>query len=104
MGASLLLVLLFAASCRASGLYGLTLVTNGPATMGLVQVNGTSGDDKEVGPAHKETFGSGDLVAIAHGLLFYLGDTSAGTTLVGVNLTTGAEECSKVIALAEFGT
>ena len=60
--------------------YGPTLMTNGPATFGLVQLDGATGAGKVVGPAHKELFGFGcsDLDAVAHGVLFYLGDTSAG--------------------------
>jgi len=34
--------------------YGLTLVTNAPATFGLVQLNGATGAGVVVGPAHKE--------------------------------------------------
>lgn len=84
--------------------YGLTLVTNGPATFGLVQLDGATGAGKVVGPAHKELFGCSDLVAVAHGVLFYLGDTSAGATLVGLNLTDGTEVCSKPAAgLEEVG-
>lgn len=84
-------------------LFGLTLVTNGPATFGLVQVDGATGKAAVVGPAHKELFGCGDLVAIAHGQLFYLGDTPAGTTLVGINITDGTETCSHGVDMREIG-
>ena len=85
--------------------YGLTLVTNGPATFGLVQLDGATGAGKVVGPAHKELFGCSDLVAVAHGVLFYLGDTHDGATLVGLNVTDGTEVCSKPVGhgLEEVG-
>ena len=83
--------------------YGLTLVTNGPATFGLVRVDGTSGEGTVVGPAHAELFGCGDLVTIAHDTLYYLGDTAAGTTLVGLNITDGTEACSRALNLREIG-
>lgn len=83
-------------------LYGLALVTNGPATMGLATVDG-SGATKMIGPAHSELFGCSDTVAIAHGMFFYLGDTSAGADIVALNLTDGSKVCSKNIELAEVG-
>eukprot|EP00939_MAST-03C_sp_MAST-3C-sp1_P002575 g2575.t1 len=83
--------------------YGLTLVTNGPATFGLVEIEAATGNESVVGPAHKELFGCSDLVAIAHGVLYYLGDTMDGATLVGINVTDGSKACSRVIPLEEIG-
>ena len=98
------MISLFSASVAgATGpLYGLALHSNAPATFDLVQVS-AKGDTKAVGPAHKELFGCGDLVAVANGMLFYLGDTSSGATLVALNLTDGTEVCSKPVALPEVG-
>ena len=42
----------------------------------------------------QELFGCSDLVVVANGVLFYLGDTRDGSTLVGLNLTDGTEVCS----------
>ena len=46
-----------------------------------------------VGPDHHALSGTGDLSTIdtKRGLFFYLGDTSAGATLVGMTLTDGTE-------------
>ena len=97
------LALLSSAIASATGpLYGLALHTNGPATFDLIQV-GANGNTKVIGPAHKELYGCGDLVAVANGMLFYLGDTSSGATLVALNLTDGTEVCSKPVQLAEVG-
>ena len=81
LGASLRACSGAGAAAAAGHFYGLTLVTNGPATFGLVELDGASGVGKVVGPAHTQEFGCSDLVAIAHNTLYYLGDTSAGTAL-----------------------
>ena len=83
--------------------YGLTLVSNGPATFGLVRVESSSGGTTLIGPEHNELFGCSDLVAVADGVFFYFGDTSSGSTLVGLNLTDGTEVCSKPVDVHEVG-
>jgi len=104
-------VLLLASTCiatAASPLVGLAMVENGPAKYKLVSVNATSGvlefgDDQE---AHEELAGTGDLCAIdkATGVFYYLGDTSAGTTLVGLSTEDGSELCSSTVtSLMEIG-
>jgi hypothetical protein len=84
-------------------LYGLALVANGPAKVGLAKIDPASGAAKVLGGPHATLFGAGDLVAIAHGALYYLGDSPRGATLVSLNLTTGAEICSAVVSLKEVG-
>ena len=59
------LLLSAAVSAPSKEFYGLTLVTNSPATFGLVQLHGATGAGAVVGPAHKQLFGTGDLVAVA---------------------------------------
>eukprot|EP00940_MAST-03C_sp_MAST-3C-sp2_P000144 g144.t1 len=83
--------------------YGLALVTNSPAMYGLIRIDGDTGDAVSVGPAHAQLFGCGDLIAIAHGIFYYLGDTLNGTTLVGINMTDGSQHCSRSIPLREIG-
>ena len=102
------LALVFAAPDSATpgwlygDLFGLTLASNGPATFALVSVD-HNGSTRRLGPSHPELFGCGDLVAIAHGTLYYLGDTHRGTTLVGVSLLDGSERCNAVLPMSEMG-
>jgi hypothetical protein len=42
----------------------------------------------------------GDLLTVANDQLYYLGDTSAGATLVALNLTTGVEICTQHVDVA----
>ena len=86
-------------------LYGLALVANGPAKFGLTLLDPTSGAAVVVGGAHSTLFGEGDLVALdgARGLLYYLGDSPRGATLVALNTSDGGEVCSAAVALREVG-
>lgn len=88
-----------------SHIVGLALVSNGPAMAGLVRLNEFTGNVTVVGPAHSELDGMGDLTAVdsASNILYYLGDTSKGTTLVGLSLDDGTEICRGSIALRELG-
>ena len=83
-------------------LHGLALVANGPAKNALVTIDSATGAASVVGPPHAELFGPGDLVALAHGVLYFLGDTKRGATLVGLNLSTGIELCSTAVDVAEI--
>ena len=83
--------------------YGLSLFSNSPATFQLNVLDSSTGNGTAVGPSHSEEFGMGDLTTIANDIYFYLGDTSAGTTLVGLNISNGAQVCAKTIALSEIG-
>lgn len=60
---------------------------------------------KIVGPDHHELAATGDLgtVDTKRNLFFYLGDTTAGTTLVGLSLTDGTEACTQTVPLKEVG-
>lgn len=84
-------------------LYGLALVANGPSKMGLASLNLSTGSGKVIGPAHSEIFPAGDLVAVANGVLHYLGDTAQGAVLVALNVTSGEKVCSAPVALREIG-
>ena len=88
-------------------LYGLSLVKNPPTRVSLNTVSASTGNVSLLAadPKPGELFGCSDLVAAVpkHGLFYFLGDTSGGATLVALNLTTGAEVCSKVIGLSEVG-
>ena len=90
------------ATAALSPFYGLALASNSPATFALVQLD-AAGQGTQIGPSHSELFGESDLVASANGIFYYLGDTSAGTTLVGLNLTNGVKVCSKAVPLSEVG-
>lgn len=83
--------------------YGLSLFSNSPATFQLNTLDSSTGNGTAVGPSHSELFGMGDLTTIANEIYFYLGDTSAGTTLVGLNISNGLQVCSKNIPLSEVG-
>ena len=87
-------------------LFGLSLVKNPPTRAALNTVSAATGNVTVFpGKPAEVLFGTSDLVAAVpkHGLFYFLGDTSGGATLVALNLTTGAEVCSKTIDLSEVG-
>jgi hypothetical protein len=90
-------------SAATPELYGLSLAANGPAEFNLISLDSSSGKATAIGGKHTELFGTSDLVAIANNALYYLGDTSAGATLVALDLATGAKICSGPVHLAEVG-
>lgn len=94
----------FFVSCLAvqPSLYGLALVANSPTKVGLARIESDTGNTQLIGGPHDETFAMGDLAAVANGILYYLGDTSAGATLVGLNMTSGAKVCSTIVDVAEI--
>lgn len=101
---------LLAPAMVAGDMVGLSLVENSPVGYKLVSVNESSGVVGLLGgadqPVHSEMAGTGDLCAVdkALGVWYYLGDTSAGTTLVGLSMDDGAEVCASVVpSLAEIG-
>ena len=93
---------LVAAMLASPTLYGLDLVHNAPAQAALCTVDPDSGNVTVLGPGMSELFGMSDLVAIANSLFFYLGDTSAGATLVALDLKTGTKACSAHVDVAEI--
>ena len=95
------LFLLLALASAASNLYGLSLVSNGPAQFGLVELSTATGAVKAIGGSHPELFGSSDLATVANGALYYFGDTAKGATLVALNLSTGAKICDAAVHVAE---
>jgi hypothetical protein len=99
----LLLALTTAAAAAAPPLHGLALVHNSPSQVGLVSIDAGSGALKVIGGAHPQLFGESDLVAVAHGALYFLGDTTRGATLVALNLTTGDEICNSLVDMREIG-
>ena len=86
-----------------STIFGVALVKNGPAMASLAKVDEHTGNVTIVGPVHAELDGMGDLTTLdAKGnMLYYLGDTAAGTTLVGLSLLTGEEVCRGSIPFRE---
>lgn len=101
-GGLLLAVVLPAARAE---LYGLSMVHNSPVEDKLVRITSTGGNYTEVsGPLKTET-GTDDLRAVdtSRGVYYFLGDTHAGATLVGLQLTDGAQVCKQVIPLSEVG-
>ena len=53
----------------------------------------------------RQLSGTGDLCAVdaARSVYYYLGDTSEGTTLVGLNLKDGSLACTSLVAVREIG-
>ena len=90
---------------EASGLYGMTLVHNGPAQSALFSMDSASGNISLISGGQKAMTATGDLRAVdkKRNIYYYLGDTHAGTTLVGLDLTTGNLSCSSVVPLKEIG-
>ena len=90
-------------------LYGLSMVHNGPAQDKLVRIDSTEGNLTELGsplgPEHGAMTGTDDLRAVdtKRGIYYFLGDTHAGTTLVGLQLTDGAQVCAGSVPLTEVG-
>ena len=99
------LLLVSSLTTVTSTLYGLNLEANSPSRVGLVSVNTSTGNVTDLGAPHSELDGMGDLSTIdpQNKIFYYLGDTSDGTTLVGLNLETGAEVCRGAIPLRELG-
>jgi hypothetical protein len=81
--------------------YGLMIVQPSPTEVALSVVNQSTGDVTVIGPALSPLFGMSDLVAVANGLLFYLGDTHQGVALVGVSLGNGSQVCTEHVDVAE---
>ena len=88
------------AGAGAASLYGLAMVHNSPVEVALSVVAPATGTVTVVGLPLTEVFGMSDLVAVAKGLLFYLGDTQQGATLVGVSLSNGSKVCTKHVDVA----
>ena len=92
--------------CVNAELFGLELLENSPAHSGLVGVDERTGNVTKIGEPLQAGCAAGDLRAIdkKRQIYYFLGDTSSGTTLVAVNLTNGAQVCSKsVTQLKEVG-
>ena len=86
-------------------LFGLSLVKNPPTRAALNTVSAATGNVTVFpGKPAEVLFGTSDLVAAVpnYGLFYFLGDSSYGATLVALNLTTGAEVCTRS-SLSEVG-
>ena len=83
----------------------MTLVHNGPAQSALFSMDSASGNISLISGGQKAMTATGDLRAVdkKRNIYYYLGDTHAGTTLVGLDLTTGNLSCSSVVPLKEIG-
>ena len=95
-----------AAAGRAEGaIYSLVLASNGPATVALGRLNVSSGGVEIVGGHHTVLDGMGSLSCVDPGrrIYYYLGDSSEGTTLLGIDLSTGVEVCKGPIPFKEIG-
>jgi hypothetical protein len=93
--------------CGDAKLYGLELVHNSPAQPALVEIDAAGGNMSFVGTGAGlgELAACGDLRAVdtKRGIYYFLGDTSAGTTLVGLSLKDGTQTCKRTIPLKETG-
>jgi len=110
----LLLLLLLALAAAAtpsavaaakSGLYGLTLVHNSPVKEGFFSMDLTSGNLTLIGDSITQEAATGDLRAIdkKRSIYYFLGDTHAGATLVGIDMSSGSVACSSTVPLQEIG-
>ena len=99
---NVVLAMLLMGSARSEPVYSMVLSSNSPAKFRLAQLSTTTGMATTIGPEHSEVIACGDLVATANGLLFYLGDTTAGAMLVALNLTTGEKSCEAPVNLEEI--
>eukprot|EP00757_Euglenozoa_sp_SAG-D1_P018094 gene18094-5724_t len=86
-------------------IYGLALTQNGPGRMSLSRIDTTTGNVTIFPTKFSQEDGMGDLNAAdeSAGIYYYLGDTPAGTTLVGIDMKTGTQACSGTIPLIEHG-
>ena len=89
-------------------IYAVGLVSNSPAVAALTTIDPATGNETRVNPdvVAGGSTSTGDLSAVddAAGLFWYLGDTSSGTTLEALNMTTGAPACSSVVSgIKEMG-
>ena len=98
------LLLLSLIAHAAGHLYGLAMVRNGPSEVALTKVS-DSGNATIVGPPLMVTDAMGDLTAVdvKSRVLYYLGDTVQGATLVGVSLDDGREQCRGLVPIHEIG-
>jgi hypothetical protein len=109
MRACYLLALSLGLTCLTDAkLYGLELVHNSPAQPALITIDDTTGNMSYVGDGKglNELAATGDLRAVdpKRGIYYFLGDTSAGTTLVGLSLKDGTQTCKKTVPqLKEIG-
>jgi hypothetical protein len=99
---NVVLSMLLMGAARSEPVYSMVLSSNSPAKFRLAQLSTTTGMATTIGPEHSEVIACGDLVATANGLLFYLGDTTAGAMLVALNLTTGEKSCEAPVNLEEI--
>lgn len=90
-------------------LYGQSMVHNSPVQAKLVRIDSTEGNLTELGdpmgPDHGAMGATSDLRAVdtKRGVFYFLGDSHAGTTLVGQALADGALVCAGTVPLAEVG-
>ena len=97
------------AQTMVTGLYGLSLVHNSPSQPGLVRFDAKTGDATLISPPpvgmSLPLAATGDLNALdaSSGVLYYLGDTGAGTTLAALNVTDGTLVCTRHIDVSEIG-
>ena len=104
--ACVVLAVLSARACAGGGeMYGLVLTHNSPSEVSLAQLDTKGGNWSLIGGQHSVLDGMGDLSAVdtKTQTFYYLGDTSGGTTLLGVSLKDGSEVCQGVIPVAEKG-
>jgi len=106
MAHAMRLALLFAArACSAVNLWGLGMVHNSPEMPALVRIDSATGGASLAGPGLSPLAATGDLAAVdsKRGVLWYLGDTSAGTTLAAVSLVNGSLVCQRPVPVREIG-
>lgn len=88
-----------------SGLYGLTMIHNSPVMTSFFSMDLLSGNVTLIGDPITQETGTGDLRAIdkKRSIYYFLGDTHAGATLVGIDMTSGSVACSSTVPLKEIG-
>lgn len=83
----------------------MALRNKAPAKIGFFSMDLNSGNVTLVGDGISVEAGTGDLRAIdkTRSIYYFLGDTQAGTTLVGVDMNSGSVACSSTVPLPEVG-
>eukprot|EP00944_MAST-04C_sp_MAST-4C-sp1_P006477 g6477.t1 len=97
--------LIIAKAGAKGAIYGLALTHNSPAEVSLARLDTGTGNVTTVGAKQSVLDGMGQMSAVDpdNRILYYLGDTSSGTTLVGLDLENGNLVCKGVVPLREVG-
>lgn len=107
--AAICLATVLSVAASSPRLWGLGLTHNSPAQVSLLTADSATGALEVVGfepnaSSPIQLAAAGDLYAVdaKRRVYYYLGDTPAGTTLVGLSLDDGAVVCVQPVALTEI--